>query len=127
MSETIIQERAIAKFAFEKIKSVQNKNNIASDYKSYIRSLPSMILNNGLGNAIVFEFSKAKNDENSAHGTLLKDICEFAQKFLNFNGNETAFIERIMELTNEEYQYWTGQILKFLKWGRKFAEGMIKE
>lgn len=127
MSETIIQERAIAKFAFEKINSV--KSDIAKDYKSYIRSLPSMILNNGLGNALVFEFSKMKNSEGklTAHGYLLKDINEFAQKFLNFSGDEIRFIEKIMELTNEEYQYWTSQILKFLKWGRKFAEGMLKE
>lgn len=138
--EIIERKRKIGAFALERVEKIKNEK-FAAEYKSYVKALPSMIINNGLGNALAFEFSKAldRNNENNkpkltAHGYLLRHIREFAEKFLNFNKpskNELEvdkrFIEEIMNKDIHTYMFWTEQILQFLDWLRKFAEGMIEK
>ena len=135
----IERKRKIGEFAFKKIEEIKDKG-FAGEYKSYARSLPSMIINNGLGNALAFELSKSKDKSNNltAHGYLLRHIREFANGYLDFKGggsssdqdvlySEKEFVRRIMGLDMQSYMFWTEQILLFLDWLRKFADGMIEK
>ena len=128
-NKEISLNRRIAQFAFEKVNEVDERS--GNDYKSYAKSLPSMILNNGLGNALAFEYSKG--EKGNAHEILLGHIIDFSRshEFLNINVNEDdkkAFLDNILKVDNQMYQYYTEQILLFLQWVRRFAEGkFVKE
>ncbi|OQX52013.1 MAG: type III-B CRISPR module-associated protein Cmr5 [Candidatus Cloacimonas sp. 4484_209] len=118
--------RDIGKFAFELVNQLPEK--VQSDYRSYVRSLPAMIINNGLGNALAFEFSKGK--EGNAHEILLKHIVLFANRYLGFSSSNLtskALMEELLRMDIHKYMFWTEQILLFLNWLRRFADGMIKE
>jgi len=129
-NKKVTLNRRIAQFAFEKVNEVDERS--GNDYKSYAKSLPSMILNNGLGNAIAFEYSKKSKDKNvGAHDLLLEHILEFSSRFLKIginNDDPESFFDNLLKVDNQMYQYYTEQILLFLQWVRRFAEGkFVKE
>ena len=129
-NKVIEHKREIGKFAFKLVKQVKEKETekVQSDYKSYVKSLPAMVINNGLGNALAFEFSKGK--DGNAHEKLLEHIMKFANGYLGFsppNLTSKALMEEILRMDIHKYMFCTEQILLFLNWLRRFADGMIKE
>jgi CRISPR-associated protein Cmr5 len=114
-------------------------------YKSYIRKLPAMILSNGLGQVLAFVLSKRQKDKNKKKAGSKENpknaydliygqlkaylLSDSAIRISSENKEELKnkdLVEWIISLDSTEYRYITQEILAFLNWLRKFAEGLIE-
>lgn len=119
MSKTLGQERA--KFAFEKVESTINENHNPKEYKSLVKSFPSMVINNGLGPALAFLKAKGKPH----HLKFYKDLNDW---FKNENSKIQIAKDLLEEIMNEEsdkYRYLTEETLLLLNWFKKFVDAEI--
>ena len=130
------QDKLRATFSYKAVDSFVNNNSKENQkkYRAYIRSIPSMILNNGLGSTIAFIFSK--NEEN-VYNSLGSDIYDWLNQrqnsyLINLDKKEQSK-EKLQELTNKiiclnssEYRAVTNEILSLFNWLKRFAEGMIE-
>ncbi|GIX42797.1 MAG: type III-B CRISPR module-associated protein Cmr5 [Leptospiraceae bacterium] len=93
-------------------------------YKSYIKKIPSMILNNGLGQTIAFIYSKRKNTEKNPYDIIYEQFNKYLQKYkLKDNQELTEFI---ISIDSKKYRLIQQELLALLNWMRRFAEGMIQ-
>ncbi len=111
-----------AERAFEYVQEV-NGNPIAQKYKSLVRKTPMRIKVNGLDATLAFVFSKKKTG--NQHALLYEQL----QKWLIENDMVAAnkeFVEYVIALEKNEYRVVTNELLAFLTWLRRFADGMIE-
>jgi CRISPR-associated protein Cmr5 len=108
------QERA--EFAYKKIREVKNNNN----YKSLVRGFPTMILQNGLGQALAF--LKAKGEIH--HLSLYNHINEWLGDHEN---NAFDILKEIISRDSFIYRLYTKETLLLLIWLKKFAEAEIED
>ncbi len=108
--------------ALEKIKSL--KENEKKDYYSYIRSLPSLIVFNGLINTLLFYKSK--------RGQVYKHVCEIFEdifqdykKFKNSNSNKDL-IDYISTLDFNTLRLITNDIFLIVLYLKRVAESELK-
>ena len=121
-------EQARASFAFQCANSVSKKTGKKpKEYKSYAKKLPMMIKTNGLGAALAFAFSKGK--DGNAWEILYNDVKSWLQqvqkKFLLGNHASNELVEAVIKLESPHYRAVTVEVLAFLNWLRRFAEGLI--
>lgn len=120
-------EQARAKFAFECAKeaSVSTKS---KEYKSYAKKFPMMIKTNGLGAALAFAFSKKKNGNawELLYNHIEKWIKQEHKKYLLGDYSDKPIADAAISLNSQEYRHLTMEILSFLTWLRRFAEGLIE-
>lgn len=126
-------EQARAKFAYEKAKAISDAGGKkAKEYKSYAKKLPMMIKTNGLGASLSFALSKSKNKEGNktAWGILYDDLDSWLRlphKIWLLGVNPpTDLSDSAINLDSQEYRALTVEVLAFLNWLRRFAEGLIE-
>lgn len=134
--QTLEQERA--KSAWQKIQAViaeseklQDKDEIENFKKKYsglARSMPAMMQNAGLGQALAFLRAKAGKDHNKAEWLL---YCHLSDWIKN-QGNATAFGEKtlldwLIEQSSERYRQVTAETIGYLRWLKRFAEAELPE
>lgn len=115
--KTLEQERA--KFAYDKIRSVKGKA-YEEEYARYVKSVPALILTNGLGSTLAFYKSKGKG----AYEELYNHINEWLNERNLCNGD---VLEWIMNTNSLKVLQATREVLALLNWMRKFAKAMLKE
>lgn len=120
--KTLEQQRA--KFAFDKIKEVKQSKN--KDYKSFVRGFSSMILLNGLGQALAFLKAKGKNKSDNHHEILYQHINLWLKEHL---GESKGFdiLGKICAEDSYKYRLYTKETLAFLVWLKKFAEAELPD
>jgi len=116
----INQEKARAIFAFACVEDANQNDKIKKDYKSYVRKIPMMILNNGLGATIAFIYSKKK--EENAYALIDRQIL----KWFKLDEKEDL-VQWIINKNSQEYRAVTNEVLTLFSWLKRFAEGMIEE
>lgn len=132
--ETLINklEKGRAEFAYRCVKEVIDKSNSSEsgqsdkklkEYKSYTRKIPQMILSNGLGQTLAFVKAKAK--KGNAYEWIYKQLTQYFEGSEVLNKNE--LIEWVISCDSKDYRYITQEILAFLNWLKRFAEGMIED
>ncbi len=108
---------------FEEYK--KNKEN----YLSYARKIPTMILSNGLGQTLAFVKAKAK--DGNAYELLYAQLTEYMKSDsavkIKMLPDKNELIEWVISCDSKEYRWITQELLAFLKWLKRFAEGMIEE
>ncbi|MDZ4681669.1 MAG: type III-B CRISPR module-associated protein Cmr5 [Saprospiraceae bacterium] len=122
-------EQGRADFAFKK--AVQGYNLHRKEYAQFAKKVPMMIKTNGLGAAAAFMYSKQKNTP----GTVLKHIEEWAATspdnlkthLILKNAEGGSFVQKLLNLNSYEYRIVTMEVLAFITWVRRFAEGIVKE
>jgi len=131
--ETIITklEKGRAEFAYEKVKEVLSQDKkIQKEYRSYVKRLPQMILSNGLGQTIAFVFSKkAKKDQFNAYNFVYNHISQYleSENTTRIKKDKSKPLEEwVISLNSLSYRYATEEVLAFLNWLRRFADGMIE-
>jgi CRISPR-associated protein Cmr5 len=155
--ETIINklEKGRAEFAYrcaEEGKKIIRKTQIDGEwyeddkYKSYVKKLPSMILSNGLGQTLAFVVSKRqkqkqekgqklepgdeKNPKN-AYDLIYKQLTEYMKSDhtarIKMPKEKNDLVEWVISCNSSTYRYITQEILAFLNWLKRFAEGLIEE
>ncbi|MCS7181303.1 MAG: type III-B CRISPR module-associated protein Cmr5 [bacterium] len=133
--ETIITklERGRAEFAYDKVKEVvetlKDKKEELSKYRSYTRKIPQMIISNGLGQTLAFIFSK--KETGNAYDLIYTHLIEYLKKSkstarIKMPENKNDLTKWVISLDSYQYRYVTEEILAFLNWLKKFAEGMIE-
>lgn len=113
-------ERDRATFAYQCVEEANKNNGLKSDYKSYIKKIPMMILNNGLGATFAFIYSKKKN------GNAYELIYNQTNKWLK-KDDKKDLVEWIINLKSSEYRVVTNEVLALFNWLRRFTEGMIED
>jgi len=110
-------------------------------YKSYVKKLPSMILTSGLGQTLAFIVSKKQKEKNkqppgteenpkNAYDLIYQQLTEYLKSEtsarISMPKDKTDLVEWVISLNSQEYRYVTEEVLAFLNWLQKFAEGMIE-
>lgn len=120
-------EQGRAAFAFER--ATEGYNFHRTEYAPAVKKVPMMIKTNGLGATLAFMFSKQKT-----MGTILKDIDAWVNHPKNMKTREiyerakgNSLVQKVTELDSYEYRILTIEVLAFLNWLRRFAEGIDKE
>jgi CRISPR-associated protein Cmr5 len=133
-------EQGRAKIAYDcakegsKIKFQDNEEKINDKaikaYKSYTKQIPMMIKTNGLGAALAFV--KAKSKKEYAYHLIYQQITDWLKKEPIFITNEQwqngsdDLVNVVISLNAREYSVVTGEVLAFLAWLKRFAEGLIE-
>lgn len=121
-------EKGRAKFAYECVKKAKEKlGEKAKEYKSYSKKIPMMILTNGLGQTLAFVKAKSKNG--NEYELIYNQMLEYLKSDSNIRitmPNDKDLVEWVISCSSNEYRYITQELLAFLNWLKRFAEGMIK-
>ncbi|MBB5149085.1 type III-B CRISPR module-associated protein Cmr5 [Ureibacillus thermosphaericus] len=125
-------ENGRAAFAFKEVKQVVEKPNIqSSEFRSYVKRMPTMIQVNGLGQTLAFCYSKKNNKRGKAYGEVYRIVQKwiedevFPDLFHN-NKDYSEFVEKVINLNSYEYKQVTAEVLALLNWMRRFVEGMVQ-
>ena len=134
-NETIINklEKGRAEFAYrcvEKAIEIFSSNpKKLKEYKSYTRKIPTMILSNGLGQTLAFV--KAKSENGNAYDLIYKQLIEYMKSEhtarIKMPHEKNELLEWVISCDSSIYRYITQEILAFLSWLKRFAEGLIEE
>ncbi len=130
MSEIREIEQGRASQAFECISSHESDNNkTLREYKAYIKKLPMLIKVNGLGPALAFVYSKKQKAD--AYKWLYNDIKSWLKEspYLYYISEKLngELIDDITNLNSQEYRAVTKEVLAFLNWLKRFADGKISD
>lgn len=125
-------ERGRAEFAYDCVKQaidiLKTDEKEKKNYRSYVRKIPHMILTNGLGQTLAFVCSKKK--DGNAYELIYNQITEYFKSDtparIKMPEGKNELIEWVISLDTYSYRYVAEEILAFLGWVKKFAEGMIK-
>jgi len=113
-------EKERSQFAYKCVVDANKKEEIKKDYKPYVKKIPMMILNNGLGATFAFIYSKKKNG--NAYELIYKQTNDWLKK-----DNKEDLVKWIIEQESSEYRAITNEILALFNWLKRFADGMIEE
>jgi CRISPR-associated protein Cmr5 len=118
--QTLEQRRAV--FAWDRVNSLEK--NLNEKAGMYIRKLPAMTFNNGLGQTLAFLLAKAAEDV-SAHSVydILADWLITERQI--YTGGKEQLIKTIAE--NDRYQYQLAQeeVWALLNWLKKFTDAFL--
>ena len=95
---------------------------IGKEYKNHAKSLPMMIRTNGLGATLAF--LKSKDDQHFSR--LYQDIAGYL-KDIQAGLKNGEFSTKITECDSAEIMFFTKEVLVFLVWLRRFADGLIQD
>ena len=125
-------EQGRASFAYEKVFAA--KGTLGSNdkkYKSYVKKIPMLIKTNGLGATLAFIKAKSKpnSDEGKVYELIYKHITAWLKSdekgLLNIKDDDDL-VKVIISLDSAEYRAVTNEVLAFLNWLRRFADGLIE-
>jgi len=109
-------------------KIVNYYRKLNENYRSYVKRLPQMILSNGLGQTLAFVYSKKK--KGNAYEFIYFHISQYLESEIPARippkEKDKDLAEWVINLDSLQYRYVTEEVLAFLNWLQKFAEGMIE-
>ncbi|QSZ27588.1 type III-B CRISPR module-associated protein Cmr5 [Aceticella autotrophica] len=113
----------------EKARIVDKYKNFIENYRAYSRKIPTMIFTNGLGQTLAF--IKAKAEKGNAYELLYLQISEYMKSphtiRIKMPEDANDLLKWVISCDSPEYRYITQEVLAFLNWLKKFAEGRIEE
>jgi CRISPR-associated protein Cmr5 len=132
--ETIISklEKGRAEFAYKCVEKAieifKDNSKKQKEYKSNTRKIPTMILSNGLGQTLAF--IKAKSEKGNAYDLIYSQLTEYMKSAhtvrIQMPKEKNDFVEWVISCDSSKYRYITQEILAFLNWLKRFAEGLIE-
>ncbi len=90
------------------------------EYKSYVKKIPIMILNNGLGATFAFIYSKKQKNE--AYDLIYIQTNQWLKK-----DDKKDLVKWIIDQESQECRVTTNEVLALFSWLKRFADGMIEE
>lgn len=124
--KTLSQERA--DFALKKVLEKTKEEKFAN----FSAGAPSVILQNGFGQAMAFWYAKAndKKGDNNEHKIMTDIIEEWSRKRfpgLFREGDSQRFLEDLMNMEQRHYHKVQNETIKLLEWVKRFANAFIKK
>lgn len=126
--QTIEQQRAAS--AWEVIKPVkaQPSDDLKKKYSGLARSMPAMIQNAGLGQALAFLRAKDKGKKSTAEWLFYCHLSAWVKEQNPAHEiGENALLEWLIQQTSEQYRQVTAEIIGYLRWLKRFAEAELPE
>ena len=124
---TLGQERA--EYALNKVLDIKNKNNgkLKKEYKSFSAGAPTVILQNGFGQAMAFWLSKGEEKHkfvfNSIKGWLTeKDFIKPEN-----NTDDEEFILKLSKISQKDYLAAQKEALLFLEWIKRYTSAFCED
>jgi CRISPR-associated protein Cmr5 len=112
-----------AETAFRNVKDIiESHQPVQKKYKSLVRKTPMRIKVNGLGATLAFMFSKKKK----AHHNLLYEQLKTWLGDNDMVDNNEELVAYVIALEKAKYRVVTNEVLVYLTWLRRFADGMIE-
>jgi len=93
-----------------------------SDYKSYVKKIPTMIQTNGLSATLAFMYSKGKT-----YAIIYEQIEIWLKNERKLKRNSEELVKWVIALDSSKYKYITNEVMALFMWLRRFAEGMIEK
>lgn len=117
-------EQGRAKYAYQcALKGYGEK--FSNKYKSHARKIPVLIKTNGLGQTLAY--LKSKSDD--AYELLYNQISDWLRKdpkvLLELKNGEDL-VQKVVSLESPQYRAVTIEVLAFMNWLRRFADGLIE-
>jgi len=113
------QERA--EFALKMIKEIK----IDKKFKSFTAGAPTVILQNGFGQAMAFWLSKGNGDEEDKkkYKFVFKSVKNWLinKEFIVSDKEDVKFIEKLATISQSEYLIAQKEALMLLEWIKRFA------
>ena len=136
MNRVLEQQRA--KYALDEIMEINKKpdKTFKKDYASLVRRIPTMILNNGLGQTLAFLLSKQNKDKDAEclYGQLQTWLCgtntpEDKNRFPRriYIGSTPDLIGQIMGNDRHKYIHAQVEAMSLLNWMKKFADAYLPQ
>ena len=91
-----------------------------SEYKSYVKKIPTLIQTNGLSATFAFMYSKKKT-----YLAIYKQVQKWLEK-RGFEINE-ELVKWMISQPSSEYRHITNEVMALFLWLRRFAEGRIEK
>jgi len=118
-------EQKRAAYAWERVRG-RNK-----EYKNLAKSLPAMVMTNGLMQTLAFlegKRSRKEDNKKDPHGELLRDVLGWLKerKHIDKDGFEGA-MQSLYEKESGEYRRATEEALEILRWIRQLADAAVKD
>lgn len=122
-------EQGRAEFAYSCVeRAISDKEVNQNEYLSYSKKLPTMILTSGLGQTLAFVKAKAKNHK--TYELLYTQMTEYLKgdtaARVKMPEERSDLGEWIVSCDSQHYRYATQELLAFLNWLKRFAEGRIE-
>jgi CRISPR-associated protein Cmr5 len=134
-SRTMEQERAL--FALEQINEIKESETRAGDdskrlrkYATFVRRLPTMVLQNGLGQALAFLLADAEGNDGEPSKWLYDQLQEWLLGPPQDDRPERVYsnkdlIEELVAGSRDDYRRAQIGALGLLSWMRKFADAYL--
>ncbi|MEJ5305705.1 MAG: type III-B CRISPR module-associated protein Cmr5 [Ignavibacteria bacterium] len=114
-------------FAFN---CARNASVLGKEYKSYVKKLPMLIKTNGLGAAFAFMYSKRSKEEGKFWNSIGRDIYNWLNYRNMINSDKVRSFDELVfaisQISSVEYRKITSEVLSFLSWLKRFADGLIE-
>ena len=126
----LMLEQERAKYALNALnKLLEDKNKKNNDkYATYIRRLPSMILTNGLGQALAFLLADNAKD---THSPAIKIYHQIQHWLLSerkiYDSSDSDLMATLVKQKSSGYMHAQHETLKLLVWMKKFADAYLPE
>lgn len=136
--QTLDQKRA--HYALHTIRGHRtDPDTVKREYATLVRSVPSMVLNNGLGQALAFLLARAEGNHEKPAYKLYKELQEWLYGLDSTEHPERVYhpdsqqsgaqsdplITKLMAGSRAEYQHAQHTALLLLSWMRKFADAYL--
>lgn len=119
-------EQGRAKYAYKCAEEASELGeNSPKEYKSHVKKLPMMIKTNGLGATLAFIKTKSDKAYKTLYRHLFAWVKEDPNRVITWKENED-FTKQVISLNSDEYRLVTIEIMAFLNWLRRFADGLIE-
>lgn len=120
-------EQIKAEFAYN---CARNASNLGKEYKSYVKKMPMLIKTNGLGATFAFMFSKKNKDEGKYWNAIGKNLYDWLKDQKKIDSNKLKsfddLVKEISQISSTEYKILTAEVISFLSWLRRFADGLFE-
>jgi CRISPR-associated protein Cmr5 len=118
-----------AKFALENLPMKDGK--VDKDTATFIVGSPTMVLTNGIGQALAFMASKkagGPSKEGALFDIIKKWLCQEKQElFGNSTNSDLAFLKSFNSISQQEYIWTQDEVLKLLEWLKRYARAFQEE
>ena len=123
---TLGQERA--EYALNKVLEIKN---LSKEYKSFTAGTPTVILQNGFGQAMAFWLSKGEEKHkfvfNSIKGWLIKKDFIKLEPENTENNIDAKFILKLSKISQKDYLAAQKEALLFLEWIKRYTSAFCED
>jgi CRISPR-associated protein Cmr5 len=105
--------------------------NPSKEYRNLAKSLPALVMSNGLMQSLAFLQGKGK-DDHSPHGRLLKDVLDWlinpqVKILQNGEGPFSQAMTAVTKMSSLDYQRATEESIAMLRWIRHLVDTLLPE